>query len=202
MQKTLKKVLAGVAITGMLTGALATTASAGEININIYGLSYHLKKDQAYYNAPRSMFGSDGQYVYNPGVGIEYDFRTKGSMGWSVFTTASWFQDCADYPFYFVGAGVRYRNHFFSSNHWFWEANLAGAVANAEDWDTVGSGSNEQVIDYGRETTFLPVASVGFGYQFDNKQFIKYEATFVPENNSVGGTSGTSLIFMWLTYGF
>ena len=129
MQKTLKKVLAGLAI----TGALATTVSAGEINVNIYGLSYHLKADQAYKNAPRSAFNSDGEYVYNPGIGIEYDFRNKGEMGWSVFTTASWFQDCADYPFYFVGVGARYKNYFFNSSHWFWEANLAGAVANAED---------------------------------------------------------------------
>ena len=194
MTKTLKKVLSGVAIASIL----ATTATAGEININIYGLSYHLKKDQAYHNAPRSAFGSDGQWVYNPGIGIEYDFRNKGEMGWSVFTTASWFQDCADYPFYFVGVGGRYRNHLFGSKHWFWEANLAGAVANAEDWDVVDG----EAVSYGRETTFLPVASLGIGYQFDNKQFIKYQITYVPENNNIGGTSGTDLLFMWLTYGF
>ena len=194
MTKTLKKVLSGVAIASIL----ATTATAGEININIYGLSYHLKKSEAYHNAPRSAFGSDGQWVYNPGIGIEYDFRNKGEMGWSVFTTASWFQDCADYPFYFVGLGARYRNHLFSSKHWFWEANLAGAVANAEDWDVVDG----EAVSYGRETTFLPVASLGIGYQFDNKQFIKYQITYVPENNNIGGTSGTDLLFMWLTYGF
>ena len=189
-----KKIVTGLS----LAGILAVSANAGEFAINIYGLSYHFKKSEAYQNAPRSLFGSDGQYVYNPGVGIEYDFRNKGEMGWSVFTTASWFQDCADYPFYFVGAGVRYRNHLFS-NHWFWEANLAGAIANDEDWDVDDNGN---LLDYGRETTFLPVASVGIGYQFDNKQFLKYEVTFVPENNNIGGTSGTSLLFMWLTYGF
>jgi hypothetical protein len=180
----------------VLTLFMVVNASAGEINLNIYGLSYHLNKDEAYHNAPRSVFNSDGQYVYNPGVGIEYDFRNKGEMGWSVFTTLSWFQDCADYAFYYAGAGVRYKNYIFG--HWFWEANLAGAVANAEDWDVI----NGQAVGYGRETTFLPVASLGFGYQFENKQFIKYEATFVPENDNIGGTSGTSLIFMWLTYGF
>ena len=194
MKKTLKRFLTGLAI----TSALVTTATAGELSVDIYGLSYHLKKSEAYHNAPRSVFNSDGQVVYNPGVGLEYDFRHKGAMGWSVFTTVGWFQDCANYPFYFAGLGARYRNYFFGTNHWFWEANVAGAVANAEDWDVI----NGQAVGYGRETTFLPVASVGFGYQFDNKQFLKYEATFVPENNSIGGTSGTSLIFMWLTYGF
>jgi hypothetical protein len=145
---------------------MTTVATAGEININIYGMSYHFKKSEAYHNAPRSLFASDGQYVGNPGLGIEYDFRKKGRMGWSGFVTGAWFQDCADYPFYFAGGGVRYKNYFFNSNHWFWEGNLIGAVANAEDWDIDENGN---AVSYGRETTFLPVANLAVGYQFKKK---------------------------------
>ena len=192
--KIAKKLIASVAV----AGALASVASAGEINLNVYGLSYHLKASEAYHNAPRSV-ANKGQWVFSPGIGLEYDFRTKGSTGLSVFTGAGYLRDCADYPFYFADLGVRYKNYFWNSNSWFWEANLAGAYAIAQDWDVDYNGN---AIDYGTTSTGIPVASLGFGYKFKNGNFLKYTFTYVPEDNDVGATSGTNLIFMWLTYGF
>jgi hypothetical protein len=192
--KIAKKLIASVAV----AGALASMANAGEINVNLYGASYHLKASEAYHNAPRSI-GNEGQWVFNPGIGLEYDFRTKGSTGFSVFTGAGYFRDCGDYPFYFAELGVRYKNYFWNSNHWFWEVSLGGAYAVAHDWDVDNNGN---AVDYGTTTTGLPVGGIGFGYKFKNGNFLKYTLTYVPKNDDIGATGGTNLIFMWLTYGF
>lgn len=196
-----KKLLCTLVGTLLATG-VAGQGVAGELSLNLYGMSYHFKKGEAYKNAPRSLFGSEGQYVGNPGLGIEYDFREKGSSGFSPFITAGFFRDCADYPFYFLGGGVRYRHDLFSSK-FFWDISIGGAIANAEDWEVVERNGEEKAIGYGRETTFLPVAGLGVGMRFnDGKNYIKYSLTYVPENNDIGGTSGTSLLFMWITIGF
>ena len=197
--KLIKKILASlVAVMG-----LTTVASAGEVSLDVYGLSYHLTKNESYYNAPRSVGSSNGQWVFNPGAGINYDFREKGSMGFSGYTTLGYFQDCADYPFYFAGLGLKYRNYIYGSNSVFWSFQLAGAVASAEDWTTVGGYNNTQTdIDYGRTTIFLPVGGLSLGYQFENKNYLSYTITYVPQNDNAGGTAGTNLLFMWLTFGF
>ena len=171
---------------------------ANEINVNIYGLSYHFKKSEAYHNAPRSVFGSNGQWVYNPGIGVEYDFRKKGSMGFSGIVGMGYFRDCADLPFYFINLGIKYRNYFWRTNHWFWEAEIGGAYAIAHDWDVYQG----HAIDFGTTTTAFPIALIGVGYQFKNGNNIKYQVTYVPEDNNIGGTSGTDLLFMWISYGF
>jgi hypothetical protein len=194
--KKITKVMAGLAVAGAFA---ATTASAGEININIYGASYHLTKSEAYKNAPRSIGASKGQWVYNPGIGLEYDFRKKGTMGFSLFTGAGYFRDCGDYPFAFAELGARYKNNFWGTNSWFWEVNAGVAGAYAHDWAVKNDGST---IDYGTTTAALPVASLAVGYKFKSGNFLKYTATYVPKNNNIGATGGTNLIFMWLTYGF
>ena len=196
LKRSLVAIIAGV---GFLIGS---TANAGEISLDLYGLSYHLKKQESYYNAPRGI-GGNGQWVFNPGAGIDYDFREKGSMGFSGYTTLGYFQDCADYPFYFGGLGVKYRNYFYGSDSMFWSAQIAGAVASAEDWTTIGGYNSTQTdISNGRNTIFLPVGGLSLGYQFENKNYLSYTVTYVPQNNNAGGTAGTNLLFMWLTFGF
>jgi len=192
----MKRIFIGLAcLVGML--------NAGEVSIDAYGASYHLTKEEAYYNAPKSIGSSNGQWVFNPGIGLNYDFREKGEMGFSAYTQLGYFQDCADYPFYFAGIGVKYRNYIYGSDHLFWSAQIAGAVAEAEDWTTVGEYNEAQRdISYGRTTVFLPVGGISLGYQFENKNFLKYSLTYVPQNDDAGGTAGTDLLFMWITFGF
>ena len=197
LKRSLVAVVAGL---GFLIGS---TVNAGEISLDAYGLSYHLKKEESYYNAPRSVGSSNGQWVFNPGAGIDYDFREKGSMGFSGYLTAGYFKDCADYPFYFAGLGVKYRNYFYGSDSMFWSVQLAGAGAILEDYTTTGGyNSTQTIIDYGQTTSFLPVGGLSLGYQFENKNYLSYTITYVPQNNNAGSTSGTNLLFMWLTFGF
>ncbi len=180
----------------LLSLGIVSTASAGEVTVDMYGMSYHFKKSEAYHNAPRGW--NDGQYVYNPGIGIEYDWRKKGSDGFSPIIALGWFRDCADYDFYYGGVGVKYKNHIFNSD-FIWGIKAIAGVANDEDWDVDDNGN---AVGYGRETTFLPVANVFIGYQFKNKNSIKINIAYVPENNSIGGTSGTDLLFIWAGYSF
>ena len=197
--KIARKMLASLAA----VVGLSTLVHAGEVSIDVYGLSYHLKKNESYYNAPRSVGSSDGQWVFSPGIGLDYDFRTKGSMGFSGYTTLGYFRDCGDYPFYFAGLGVKYRNYIIGSKSVFWSFQLAGAVADAEDWTTTNAyNSTQRAIDYGRTTEFLPVGGLSLGYQFENKDYLSYTITYVPQNNNAGATSGTNLLFMWLSFGF
>jgi len=176
---------------------------ASEISIDFYGLSYHIKKEESYYNAPRSVGSSNGQWVFNPGIGLNYDFRKKGAMGFSGYGQLGYFKDCADYPFYFVGLGIKYRNYLYGSSNVFWSVKVAATVAEAEDWTTIGGYNSTQIdISYGRNVAFLPIGGIGFGYQFDNKNYLEYSLTYVPQNDAIGGTAGTNLLFMWITFGF
>ena len=96
--KRIKKILL-ISIFIVVSGA-----NAGEIDIDVYGLSYHLDATQAYAEAPRRL-DSQGQWVFNPGIGVTYDFRDNISEeGFSPIVAVGYFQDCADYPFYFAGS--------------------------------------------------------------------------------------------------
>ena len=104
-------------VAGLLSAFLMVgSANAGEIDIDVYGLSYHLDATEAYAEAPRGL-DDKGQWVFNPGIGVTYDFRDNISVeGFSPIVAVGYFQDCADYPFYFAGAGVRYRNYIDGTN--------------------------------------------------------------------------------------
>jgi len=51
-------------------------------------------------------------------------------------------------------------------------------------------------------TVFLPVGGLSLEYQFENKNYLSYTITYVPQNNNASGTAGTNLLFMWLTFDF
>ena len=173
-----------------LATLLGLNANAGEISIDKYGLSYHLNAKEAFSGAPRGL-DDEGQWVYNPGIGITYDFREDISAeGFSPIVTGAWFQDCADYPYYFVGAGIRYRN-YIDGTKFMIEGQISGAIANGADWDT-----DE------RETYFMPVGNVGVGYKITNDYLLKANFAYVPANDSASGTAGTDIIFMHISLAF
>jgi len=184
-------------ITKIITASMLTTSilSAGEIDVEFNGLSYHLDSTQGYVDSPTKL-DSKAQWVFNGGLGITYDFRKNISTdGFSPFVSVSWFQDCSNTPFYYVGGGARYRKYI--TDDFMMEFNVAGAIANGAVYsDITGLVTDE------RETTFLPVANIGFGYKLSKKYLLKTNFTYVPENDSVGGTSGTNLIFMQVSLGF
>ncbi|WP_321779380.1 hypothetical protein [Sulfurimonas sp.] len=182
--KRIKKILL-ISIFIVVSGA-----NAGEIDIDVYGLSYHLDATQAYAEAPRRL-DSQGQWVFNPGIGVTYDFRDNISEeGFSPIVAVGYFQDCADYPFYFAGAGIRYRNYIDDTN-FMWEVNVAGAMLSGVDWDFET-----------RDQYFTPTANIGFGYKLSEDYLIKANFSYIPADDSASGTAGTDLIFMQVSLGF
>jgi len=178
-----------------LIGAMSMPLVAGEVDIILNGLSYHLDADEGYIEAPNKL-DDKAQWVFNGGVGLSYDFRKNISTdGFSPYLTASWFQDCSDTPFYYAGAGVRYRKYL--TTNFMMEFNAAGAIANGAVYDEFTGLVTDE-----RETTFLPVANIGIGYKITSDYLVKANFTYVPENDDVGGTSGTDLIYMQVSFCF
>lgn len=63
------------------------------------------------------------------------------------------------------------------------EINLLGVLAYAKDWDY-----DEYYL------TALPIVNFGIGHKF-KKHLVTLCISYVPENNSISGTSGTDLLF-------
>ena len=73
---------------------------AQHIELDLYGLSYNLI-GSGYEEAPRKL-NDNGAWVFNPGIGITYDFRsTFTENGWSAIGLTGYFKDCDDQPYYF-----------------------------------------------------------------------------------------------------
>ncbi len=92
--------------------------SAGELDLYVPGLSYHIgatNDKKAYFKAPLGL-DSNGAFVINPGLGYGYDFRENSrEHGWSGNSIGLLFLDCARIPVVVVGLGPRYRS-FISDN--------------------------------------------------------------------------------------
>jgi hypothetical protein len=164
-------------------------ANARELDIDLYGLSYHIDGDKAYPYSPRRL-DNKGQTVYNPGLGISYDFRKNiTEEGFAPMLTVAYFQDCFDEPFYYGGGGVRYRN-YIDYTSFMWEVNIVGLGVNAFNSMT---GL--------RKTFYIPAGNVGIGYKFSKKYLIKANFAYVP-GTSTSAISSTDLIFMQISLGF
>src|SRR5215510_3799227 len=99
-----------IAIAVLCLAARSAAADVG--SVEAFGLSVHL--GASYEDAPRGL-DADGVYVFNPGLGLEWDFRDRVSAsGFSPIVWAGWFQDCDDRAFYGALGGVRYRRVFAS----------------------------------------------------------------------------------------
>lgn len=159
----------------------STAVYGGVLDFDFYGLSYHFDEEEAYRGAPMKL-DNNGVWVYNPGIGFGYDFRENIEKGgFSPITRIAFFQDCASESFIFGGAGMRYRK-FLPKNMTF-EINLLGVLACAKEWD---------YDQY--NLTALPIINFGFGHKF-KKHLISLLISYVPENSSISGTSGSDLLF-------
>jgi len=191
----MKKKIEQKVLGAIVASVVAISSHAGEIDVIVNGLSYHLDSSQGYVEAPNKL-DDKAQWVFNPGIGLSYDFRKNISEdGFSPYLTASWFQDCSNTPFYYAGGGVRYRKYL--TTNFMMEFNVAGAVANGAVYDDFTGLVTDE-----RETTFLPVANIGIGYKITSDYLVKTNFTYVPENDNVGGTSGTDLIYMQVSFCF
>lgn len=117
---------------------------------------------------------------------INYDFREKGSIGFSGYTILGYLQDCINYSFYFTELEAKYRNYIYGSDSVFWSFQLADAIASAENWNVTLHGNTQKGIDCRRPTIFLPVGRLSLEYQFENKNYLSCTITYVPQNKNTG----------------
>ena len=87
-------------------------SSAGVLDIDTFGLSIHL--DGSYNKAPLRL-DSEGEFVFNPGIGLGYDFRENAvKSGFSPIVKAGSFADCNAVLIYYTTAGIRYSYIFLT----------------------------------------------------------------------------------------
>jgi hypothetical protein len=161
---------------------------AGEVDIDLFGFCFHFNKLGAYNEASLKL-DKYGKWVFNPGIGLGYDFRNSiKSEGFSPIVQGGIIQNCSVNPFYFGGAGVRYRK--FMLGKLFWEANALGTFTYARDWD--GERYKFSILPYG---------NIGIGYDFGNN-LVAFLVSYVPQNGSTGVGNDTSMLFLNMEVSF
>lgn len=161
---------------------------AGEVDIDLFGFSFHLNKRGAYKDADLKL-DKYGKWVFNPGIGLGYDFRKSiKSEGFSPVVQVGFFENCSSKPFWFGGTGVRYRKFMFGK--FFWEANALGMLTYAKDWDDNDSQFN-----------IYPYGNIGIGYDF-GKSLVTFSVCYVPQNRSTSIGNDTSMLFLNMAVSF
>ncbi len=161
---------------------------AGEVDIDLFGFSFHFNKLGAYREASLKL-DNNGKWVFNPGIGLGYDFRSSiKSEGFSPIVQGGFFENCSSKPFLFGGAGVRYRK--FILGKLFWEANALGMLTYARDWD-----------DERPQFSVLPYGNMGIGYDFGNN-LVTFSVSYVPQNGSTAIGNDTDMLFINLAVSF
>ena len=168
--------------------ATLTSSWAGELDVDLTGLSYHIgasSSHPAYTSAPRRL-DKNGVFVFNPGVGIGYDFRkSSGQSGFSGLTKLVYFRDCDDRSFFMGGGGVRYR--YMLGTHFSIDLNALLMLSAGRDWDT-------DRYNY----SVLPLVLLGTNYHFKNGIALGTNFTVAPRNTSFSATSGFWILFTTL----
>lgn len=92
--------------TVLLFLALISTVSA-RLEVSLPGISVHFGKGSK--DAPRKL-DDGGIFVFNPGIGLHYDFRDVGNVsGFSFIVGGIYFKDCFNRNMVTLGAGGRGR---------------------------------------------------------------------------------------------
>lgn len=170
---------------GLLLLPLAHPTFAGVLDVDGFGLSIHLFG--SYSEAPRGL-DSKGVYVFNPGIGLGYDFRESSiTSGFSPIIKAGFFEDCKAVPLYFSTFGIRYA--YIIANDYSIGASLSVGLMNGEDWWTKK-----------RSLSFMPLPIIEIGRRIYNRDMIKLGTVYAPNNDAMSATSGGGLLFMMLSY--
>jgi len=155
-------------------------------SVELFGLSAHL--GAAYDGAPRKL-DENGVYVFNPGVGAEWDFRESVSKtGFSPIVKVGWLEDCNDRPVYAALGGARYW-HVFSGGFVI-GGSLSAGVVNGENWDT------EE-----RTNTFAVVPILEIGHVIGEDYLPRLGVMYVPPNSAISATDNDGLLFYSLAFG-
>lgn len=161
-------------------------ASAHVASLEAFGLSAHL--GSSYAAAPRAL-DSNGVYVFNPGLGLEWDFRDRGTArGFSPIGKAAWLQDCNDRPLYAGLVGVRY--WYVSSGGFLVGGSLSAGIGSGETWET---GE--------RATTFVVVPVFEIGHSIGSHYLARLGVVYVPPNGSMSATDNDGAFFYTVAVG-
>ncbi|WP_330925157.1 hypothetical protein [Candidatus Sororendozoicomonas aggregata] len=168
----------------------------------ITGISYHLgkqpNKDEIasiesnggkVYDFPRKI-GNDCTFIFNPGIGISYNYSAGKKDGLSLETVGLFFQDCMKEMAYVLGSGPRYR--YFFTESWSADADILLSVYRSNDWDNG---------NYNTSLTLFP--SAGVNYHFDNQWSFGIKATYSPRQQKHSSlSSDKGLIFSYAYIGY
>lgn len=161
---------------------LSLPCLAGEVDLDMFGFTYHLHRKGAVYDAPLKL-DKPGVKVFNPGLGLGYDFREdRHTQGLSAVLHGGMFENCNNHPFSFVGAGGRYRKFFYKNN--FFEVNVLGVL-------TYGNDNSDKHYSLSP----MPYANVGIGRDY-GKYLVTINLSYVPKNSGGGITSSTDMLFL------
>lgn len=163
-----------------------------DIDIDIMGLSYHIGANSshpAYSDAPRRL-DKNGVFVFNPGIGLGWDFRsTHKKNGFSAITKAIYFRDCDDRGFFMLGGGGRYR--YFFTEQWSGDINALITLSAGQEWYT---GNYHYSI--------LPLILLGANYHFPNDIRVGSNFSLAPRNTSFDATGEFWILFTTLQVSF
>jgi hypothetical protein len=162
---------------------------AGVLDVAAFGFSYHLNANDAYPDAPRAL-DSKGQNVFNPGLGLGYDFRNSvTTAGLSAAVDAGFFDDCDAKQVYFAGVGAHYT--YALSQRISLGGRLMAALVNGEDWD-----------DGTRSTTLKPLASLELSFHMAKSWSFSPNIMYVPRDSGISATDGSDLLFVFFLFSF
>ncbi len=172
----------------LIIGFISKPCMAKEIDVVFFGFSYHFDKTGADKKAPYKLDHA-ALWVFNPGIGLGYDFRKDiHTEGFSAIIDGGFFENCANYPFFYAGAGGRYRKFIYKKL--FVEANLMAVFTEGNDWD-----------DKSYRPDVRPFANLGFGYDF-GKYLAEVEVSYVPRGLGSKITDGTDMLFLNMSVSF
>ena len=161
---------------------------AGEVDLDMFGFTYHLHRKGAVENAPLKL-DKAGVKVFNPGLGLGYDFRQdRHTDGLSAIVHGGMFENCNNHPFGFMGAGGRYRKYFYKDN--FFETNLLGVL-------TYGNNSDDKHY----KLAPMPYVNIGIGHDY-GKYSVTYYLSYIPKDSGSGITSSTDMLFLSVALSF
>jgi hypothetical protein len=147
---------------------LISTVSA-RLEVNVPGISVHF--GQGADHAPRKL-DDGGIFVFNPGIGVGYDFRDAGNTtGFSFIVSSMYFKDCSDRNMFIFGAGCRGR--LMVTDNISLDINVLPSLGIIDD-----------------EKAFLPVVTAGMNYHFTPTLSTGLTFAFVPAFNDQASNLG------------
>lgn len=156
-------------IRNILTCAILVSSVSARFEVTIPGISVHF--GQGADHAPRKL-DEKGIFVFNPGIGLAYDFRDEGNKtGFSFMAAGMYFRDCADRNMFTIGAGGRGR--LMVTDNFSLDINLIPSLG---------------MID--TTPVFLPVVTAGMNYHFTPTFSTGLTFAFIPAFNDQDSNLG------------